>query len=354
MNVMSIKVANVNDTIIPGMYPVKRPTARDEWVNAESRLYGSLLLLLGLCAAYGSFICISTLAGYNNGLGLAFLIAAVVQCCLGIVSMIVGYSAAVLDEGNECLTSILVGLIHTGWLGLLVGLYGIVNAILADQQSNPFVPTEYNPTTSDVTFIGSMCFIAMVAYNSGLIGSLHFMASSLHSIQKGTSEDISGYSFRKNARVYNAFFVIAGFAQMAIGSFVLNKYGHGPLQEPITPSTVFGIMYFPEIGIIVGSLQMFTGAVGVTRSLCTSSNDKKSTYNLLFQALCLITFLCMIMLQDLCQVAYAGGEKAAMATRLACEYLPLAFMPAFLDWKMNTRENQIMKLSTALKVIEEC
>jgi hypothetical protein len=126
MNVMSIKVANVNDTIIPGMYPVKRPPARDEWVNAESRLYGSLLLLLGLCAAYGSFICISTLAGYNNGLGLAFLIAAVVQCCLGIVSMIVGYSAAVLDEGNECLTSILVGLIHTGWLGLLVGLYGIV------------------------------------------------------------------------------------------------------------------------------------------------------------------------------------------------------------------------------------
>merc|ERR1712070_305426 len=111
-------------------------------------------------------------------------------------------------------------------------------------------------------------------------------------------------------------------------------FGQGPLQQPVSPG-VYGVIFFPEISITVGVLQMFTGAIGFTRSFHRSSNDPAR--NTLFQVLCLLTFACMISMQDLSQVAYApGGEAAALAPSLACVYFGLAFMPAFLDWKMNT------------------
>ena len=56
----------------------------------------------------------------------------------------------------------------------------------------------------------------------------------------------------------------------------------------------------------------------------------------MFQVLCLFTYISMISMQNLSQISYApGGETAALAPTLGCVYFGIAFMPAFLDWKMN-------------------
>jgi len=65
-------------------------------------MYGSLLLTLGLCAAYGSFADIVSLSGnptQNTGLPLATLIVALLQLqdSFGIICMDVGYMAVVMD-----------------------------------------------------------------------------------------------------------------------------------------------------------------------------------------------------------------------------------------------------------------
>jgi hypothetical protein len=336
MNSSSIQVADVNDTLMTEKHLANLPNAGKERLKADYRMYGCLLLLLGLTASYGSFADIVSLAGnptVNSGLPLANLIAAVVQCFFGTVCMVVGYAAAIMDVGNSTMTSIAVGVIQMAWLPFTAGLSGLVLGAMSDAASNPFIPLEYNPTTTDVRFIGAMSFLAQIAYAIGFIGSLGFMAFSMHAIQTGKPEHRSGLYFRGRARTYNALFMLAGFTQLAIGSYILNKFGQGPLKQPISPG-VYGVIFFPEISITVGVLQLFTGAIGFTRSLHKSSNEPAR--NMLFQVLCLFTYICMISMQDLSQVAYApGGEAAALAPTLACVYFGLVFMPAFLDWKMN-------------------
>jgi len=334
----NMKVANGNDDTITEKYVVNLPSAGEERLKADYRMYGGLLLILGLCASYGVLADIVSLAGdptvNSGGYLLAAFISAIVQFFLGIVCMVVGYMAVVMDIGNATLTSIAIGAIQMAWLPFMVSCAGFVMGIMFTPESGFFIPSQYLPTTTDVRFIGSMSFFAYIAYAIGYIGSLGFMAFSMHAIQKGKPEHRSGLYFRGRARTYNALYMIAGFTQLCIGSYVLNKFGQGPLQQPVTPG-VSGIIYFPEISITVGVLQLYTGAIGFARSLHKSSNDKNR--NILFQILCLFTYLCMICMQDLSQFAYAPGDEwASTAPSLACVYFGLAFMPAFLDWKMNT------------------
>ena len=322
---------------MPDISIVNFLTAGEERIKADFRMYGGLLLLLGLAATYGSFVDILSFAAHPmayTGWPLANIIAAVVQCFFGTVYMAVGYMAAVMDVGNSTLTMIAAGIIQLAWLPRIVQLSNLAIGAMSDPESNPFIPIEFNPTTTDIKFMGAMCFLALVAYAFGYIESLGFMAFSMHSIQKGHPEQRSALFFRGQARIYNAVLMLAGFTQLAIGSYVLNRFGQGPLPQPVTPGP-YGAIFFPEISITVGVLQLFTGAIGFTRSLHKSSNVPAR--NKIFQVLCLFTYVCMISMQDLSQFAYApGGEAAALAPTLACVYFGIAFMPAFLDWKMNT------------------
>jgi hypothetical protein len=110
------------------------------------------------------------------------------------------------------------------------------------------------------------------------------------------------------------------------------QFGQGPLPQPISPG-VYGVIYCPEISITVGVLQIFTGVIGFTRSLHKTSNVPAR--NLMFQAVCLFTHISMISMQNLSQILYAPSEAARFAPSFACTYFGIAFMPAFLDWKMN-------------------
>jgi hypothetical protein len=76
--------------------------------------------------------------------------------------------------------------------------------------------------------MGAMSFLALVAYAIGFIGSLGFMAFSMHAIQKGKPEHRGGSYFRGRAKTYNGLFMLAGFTQLAIGAYSLNHFGQGP------------------------------------------------------------------------------------------------------------------------------
>lgn len=265
------------------------PDAGAERLKADYRMYGSLLLTLGLCAAYGSFADIVSIPrnpDATSGLHTATFIAAVLQAFFGIVCMAVGFMAVVMDKGSKTLTTIAVISIQLAWAPFLVGLSTIGKGIVSNPTSNPFIPPEYDPTAAQVKFVGSMSFFGLAGYAIGFIGSLGFMAFSMHAIQDGKPQDRSGLYFRGRAKTYNSLLMLAGFTQLAIGSFIINTYGNGPLEQPIF-AVVYPVIFFPEISVTVGLLQIITGAIGVARSLNKSQDQGKSTWFQLYVCSCM-------------------------------------------------------------------
>jgi len=335
MSTSSQKVSNAPSAAV--FKPQPLPTAGAERLKSDYRMYGGLLLTLGICAAYGSFADIATLDSPNSALQVATLVAAILQAVFGLTCMFVGLCSVVMDIGNTKLTTLACVCIQLAWCPFLVGLTTIGMGIVADPSENPWIPAIYNPTASQVKFVGSMAFFGLIAAAIGMVGSLAFFAFSMHAIQAGNPEHRSGLYFRGRAKTYNGLLMLAGFAQLAIGSFIINKYGNGPLAEPIN-AFVYAVIYFPEISVTVGLVQMIVGFIGIARSL-RKSQDKESTW---FQALCFFMYICIISMQILAQVAYApGGTAAAAAPSLACVYFGLSLMPAFLDWKMNHVANDL-------------
>lgn len=314
-------------------YDTALPSLGEERLKSDYRMYGGLLLTLGLCAAYGSFADIVSLSGNptaSQGLPLATLVAAVLQAFFGIICMGIGFMALVMDNGSKTLTTVAATSIQLAWLPFLVGLSTIGKGIVSDPGSNPFIPAVYNPSSTDVKFVGSMSFLALVAYAIGYIGALGFMSFSMHAIQAGKPQDRSGLYFRGRAKMYNSLLMLAGFTQLVIGIFIINKYGSGPLAEPIF-AVVYPVIFFPEICVTVGLIQILTGAIGVARALSKSQDES----SVCFQALCFFMYVCMISMQILSQIAFApGGTAAAAAPTLGCVMFGISFMPAFLDWKM--------------------
>ena len=307
------------------------PHAGAERLKADYRMYSGLLLTLGLCAAYGAFADIVSLADTaKSGLPLATLIAAVFQGFFGLTCMGVGFTGAVMDKGSTLLTTIAASSIQLAWMPFLVGLSTIGMGIVSDPSENPFIPAIYDPSAAAVKFVGSMAFLGLMSYAIGFIGSLGFMAFSMHSIQAGKPQDRSGVYFRGRAKLYNGLLFLAGLVQLMLGSFIINTYGNGPLAAPIF-AVVF-LVFSPEISVTVGLLQMVVATIGIVRSL----RKNPVPNSVWFQTLCFFMYFCMMSMQVLAQVAQAPGDAAAFAApTLACVYLGIALMPAFLDWKMN-------------------
>jgi len=99
------------------------PHAGAERLKADYRMYSGLLLTLGLCAAYGAFADIASLADTaKSGLPLATLIAAVFQGFFGLTCMGIGFAGVVMDKGSTVLTTIAASSIQLAWMPFLVGL----------------------------------------------------------------------------------------------------------------------------------------------------------------------------------------------------------------------------------------
>ena len=148
MNSSSHKSDQVTDAVMAQKYLANLPSAGEERLKGDYRMYGGLMLLLGLTASYGSFADIVSLAGnptVSSGLPLANLIAAVVQAFFGTVCMVVGYCAVVLDVGNSKLTAAAVGVIQMAWLPFTAGLSGLVLGAMSEPESNPFIPAYITP-----------------------------------------------------------------------------------------------------------------------------------------------------------------------------------------------------------------
>jgi hypothetical protein len=316
----------------------KHVSAEEEKLKAEYRMFGSLLLIFGLCSAYAS------LAGLTN-LSEAPVIntVKVVVFVDGLVLMAIGYSAAVLDKGSTTICSIAIGLSLLTLIQFIARFIETLRMVVQPGTTNIYIHSSYNPTEFDVRYIALMSFILYASLLVGYVGSLCLVSFSMRSIQAGVLQDYSSKQYKTNSSIITMAFAIYGCSQLSIGCFLLDKYGAGPLPYPITNAGILKIICFPEISVAVGLLQLMTGIVGFVRSLCgTRENAARGVMfrSIVFQSLCLLTYISIIALQVLTQIAFASGNMGSQyAVSLPCNHVAFMTTMAFFDWKIKTAES---------------
>jgi len=309
--------------------------------QSDARQFGGLLMLMSFCCV------IMPLAGIAEGFGptgaastdpstppLWGLIAGICVFTFGVTGLITGYMAAVHDWSHKYLNIFLMVIIQTAWIGYITDMVAVSQASQATPEDNGFIPLEYEPTSTDVRFVGAMGVIAIMIYGFGFVGSVAFMVWSLHTYTTNNASDRSGSYFKGRMMTYSVFLAIGGLVQFLLGCwcsarFEVNTAEFGPV------AVAFLIVSFPGISVYVGLLQLMNGVWGIARSMGIGLMENTSIP--VFQLSIAFQWLSVIVLQNLVQIAYLpGGNAAAVVPFLACFSLGLNLMPAFLDHKSNT------------------
>mmetsp|Transcript_54860 Transcript_54860/g.81467 ORF Transcript_54860/g.81467 Transcript_54860/m.81467 type:complete len:337 (+) Transcript_54860:109-1119(+) len=311
--------------------------------DADMRQHGGLQLAYSLLITIGSLSGIARIsAGGGNtpteGLPLFNLIASCFLCLVGTLGTIVGWLVVVNDRGHKTLSMANNVVIQFTWLPFLGGLVGTaMNA--AAGNADAFNLGAYNATSGDVSFVGAMGFLGILSNASAFAGSVGFTSFSIHAYQDGKATTRSGKYFRGRMTYYCCLQLIAGFSQLALGSHILGNFGKGPLSPPVQTGTY--LVFFPEISVTVGTIQLLVGFVGIARR-CGMLGGNDSQGSLMYTGMCFFMWICMLSMQILVQTSYPAGDTAvAAAPTQAAMFFALATFPAYLDWKMRSVPDEI-------------
>lgn len=309
--------------------------------KADSRSFAGLLLLLGAMALVSPLANIATgiTPGDNptSGIPLWGLIAGILNTIIGSVAMLVGYLSLVHDYGNIRLTGFLIGITQLAWIPFLVDLSAVGMGTVSDPAENPFIPAIYNPTATDVRFVGSMGILAVLAYATGFLGSVSLMEFSLFAYQSGKASERPAAYYRSRMSLYMFLLALAGVTQLLLGVYILSAFGNGPLEPPIAVAVY--IVHFPELSVLVGLIQLVMGVWGMARrfGVLNGGADDHS-----FQIGMAITWLAVLTMMVMTQVSWAPeGMLAAAAPTIATLVFGLHVITAFLDFKARTTPEEI-------------
>ena len=200
-----------------------------------------------------------------------------------------------------------------------------------------FIPPAYNPTESDVRFVGACGILAIFAYGFAFIGAISYCQFALYAhIMHKYNDRCAGY-FRSRSRIYSFMLTVAGFAQLLFGSYVEAKFGNGGALDSGHIAVAMILINFPAISIFLGLMQMCLGIWGLLRSFGIAVFGVRDFSSAMF-----IAWVLQLTLQVLVQVGYVPGDGAAGAAPTITGFtIGLNFMPAYLDHKGRTLPEEI-------------
>ncbi len=307
-----------------------------ERFKADKRQIGGLLLLTAIVATVQPLASIASLIGpdgttASEGIPASSLAAGIFQVFMGTVGVFVGYMSLVHDQGNKYLTGFLILITQLAFVPFLTDLTAVGRGARSDPLDNGFIPLEYNPTKTDVRFVGAMGMLGILTYGTSFLGSLGFMEFALYSFQAGKPGARSASYYGGRFVFYTSLLALAGLSQLMLGIYILSNIGSGPLPEgPVSVAMYF--VNFPELSVFVGLYQLLTGLYGIFRSISIGSKTDHT-----FQVAIAVQWLLMLSIQIMTQISYAPGDTAAAsASAIACLSLGLNLLPAFLEFKMRT------------------
>ena len=262
----------------------------------------------------------------KSGIEFSALIGNLVTLAMGLLGISVSWAELVHDTFHPQVTFGVMILEITAFIPY------ITDIVMIGKMANTgtaFIPPFYTPSESQVWFVGAMGMLGAATFCLFLFGSYALLVTALFAYHDSTAESHeavqkynAGY-FRGRLVFYSAVMGIAGFAQLALGAFVIQNFGNGPLPAPVTVAMF--MVNFPEICVFVGLVYMLNAMYGIYRGL----NQQADSY---FVMTMWFQLLCTIILMVLVQTSYAPAGAMAQATpTLACLTLGASLTPIFLD-----------------------
>jgi hypothetical protein len=148
-----------------------------------------------------------------------------------------------------------------------------------------------------------------MTYALGFIGSIAFMAWSLHSYTMNKSEERAAPYFKGRMLFYSSVLAVAGFVQILLGAVVATVFSGSVLWAgPVVVS--FFVVSYPGLSIFVGLWELLNGLWGIARSFGFFKFELDFP---IFQLSLGAQWLFILILQDIVQLAYLprGSMSAA-------------------------------------------
>jgi len=318
-----------------------KPIQNSYRFQSDARQFGGLLMVMSFCCLVMPTVNIAGAFGPEGAINTDpskapfwGMIAGICVFIFGVVGVLAGYMAAIHDWSHRFVNVFLMVIIQTAWIGYITDMVAVGMGSRAAPEDNGFIPVAYNPTTTDVRFVGAMGVLAIMVYGFSFVGSMAFMVWSLHSYTTNNPADRCGSYFKGRMTTYSVVLAIAGLVQFLLGIWCANRFNVN-VAESGPVSAAFLVVSFPGIAIFVGALQLINGAWGVARSFGIGLMEGISIP--VYQVSLAFQWIMVIVLQVLVQVGHLpGGDKAQLVPFLACFSLGLTLMPAYLDHKTNT------------------
>lgn len=299
-------------------------------LKTELRQIAGLLLLCGFCALIqpvGNVV--SQVDTSPTKTPLARLVGGFFLLKLGITSLFIGYCQLVQDWSHKYLTLYAIFWCQLAFVPYVSDMVFV--GIAARDRSDAMIPSGYEAEQSDYNFVAAMGILSILVYGFAFVGSISFMLFSLHSFEREKPHNATYY--RKRLFVYCTALLLAGFAQLSLGSYVMFEFGTGDLTKASGPIGVAMLtVTFPEMNIVVGILQVYNAVWGILRGgNVVESNDNA------FAASVFFGWLIQYILQVLTQIGHLeGGTKGSAAAGVTAVMIGLNLMPAFLDYKVRS------------------
>lgn len=310
-----------------------------ERFKSDKRQLGALLMLIGTSALVFPLANLSGKIGpdgttASEGIPLSSLVASVFTINMGIVSMVLGYLTVVHDYGNKYLTGALIAFTQLAWMPFITDLTDVGRTA---RSGKGFIPDAYDPSEGDVRFVGAMGMMGILGYGTGFLGSLAFIQFALFAYQSDNPCARPGSYYKGRLSFYSFTLFLVGLSQFLLGIYTIRNFGEGPLESGPVGVAMY-LVFFPEISVFCGLLQILVSIFGFSRSMGFANGADNHSY----QAVALFSWICTVSMQNLTQIAYApGGTAAGMAPSVTMLTLGANVLPAFLDFKMRTTPSDL-------------
>ncbi|CAM9975997.1 unnamed protein product [Ascophyllum nodosum] len=176
---------------------------------------------------------------------------------------------------------------------------------------------------------------------AGTVSALTFLHWKMYRCFAGYAHTYSASYYRSRLTYYGFLITMTGAVQLALGAYVLDKLGGGPLAAPVITGAFF--ILWPELSIFVGAMQLVLGFMTLYRSTTPGvgpSTSNRDSMLSVYQMISWFVFVASVGCQVLGQIHSFMVPTPAI---FLLNIVGFSLFPMYLDVMAHTTPENVTK-----------